>query len=276
MQRFNTWLVEKETAKSCREKFQKHVFGEFRGVEDDTPIEAEMYAKVITWLKTMNPSGDTDAKKAMSVFQTLKDCQKYYSKELKPTAKKAYRGKIITAKDITKGKVSITSGKSSNMIGQIRADGYLMMMYQQMMLKTGRMEMDDLRGAEKWVEIEQMRQKELGQASGAFANVPYTFKPSKLISSWSSEFAHAMQFAFSDDMSYSKDRGKLTHAAVVVEIDVDDNFVMNSKFMNLLGRQAGHSYGEDEMIRVSKKPAKGKVHFLWGERIIQDLLKKHK
>ena len=204
----------------------------------------------------------------------VRKLREYYKKELVPTAKKAYRGKIVPVSEIMGGSFKVSRDISMNMIGQIRAEGYIDTMFRIAMVKSGQMSMDDFQGAEGYMKAMEMRQKLMGKAGSAFVNVAHTFKPSKQVSSWSTEFGHAMNFAFSDDMSYSRKRYDPKYVAVIIEIPVDENFVMNNKFMNMLGREAGHSYGEDEMIRISKKPAKGRVHFLHGSRKIAEMLKK--
>ena len=95
MKKFREYLCEKETKASCKEKFEKWIFGEFRGKEDDTPKEDYMWERLMTFI-----SYNSHSSKLKKDFEILQDCMPYYKEALKPNAKIVYRGTSMTANKI--------------------------------------------------------------------------------------------------------------------------------------------------------------------------------
>ena len=100
MKSFNQFINE-DTKAECMKKFERYLFGEFFGVEDDTKDEAKVWTVIRDYVagKYMHT---TNRKNVVNALKQLHACKKYYSKLLEPPSGYMLRGMNAPASDLKK------------------------------------------------------------------------------------------------------------------------------------------------------------------------------
>lgn len=81
----------------------------------------------------------------------------------------------------------------------------------------------------------------------------YVYHPRSALQSWTTNIQMASDFALGNAVS-------IGFPEAIIKVPVDDDFILTTKITNMINKKAlTRMSGEDEIIRISKQPIKGKL-----------------
>ena len=197
---------------------EKVFLGTMKDSEPDTSTESEIFHRLSLFVN------DATQLRKQDVYEILQQLQKLkhkYPEDLVPNASIAYRGTTM----------------NKNKYMKIVKD--ILETYPELRLLKDRSRQSEV--IAKFIHLPE-------DSPGRFYEKPFVYKPRSIVQSWTTDFFTASLFAGNQGLTNK----------LVIMTKIDDSFIMNPMFMNVLSREVGEAH-EYETIRISDQSIKAKL-----------------